>query len=149
MSALYKAFFRYDTRWWIPIDAIEYKRRGSGIPDYHSIDSPGDLDLQLTFEEARQRQHLGIRVSKATIYSIIGREALDGLNLRHQYKQSFGMWFVVEKHSNGRISDSVSISDPQASQWTAPSVYSTGWYWGMVIDLKLPSAVLGRDTPKK
>lgn len=147
MAITYKAFFKYDSRGWIPIDAIE--DRTHSIPSYIRIDSPGRIDLHQTLEEARQRQRLGIRVSKATIYSMIGREALDGLNLRHQYNQSINMSFVVEKYTNGKMVESIILRDYAASQGSAPGVYDNGLYWGKVIDLKLPSAVLARDVPKR
>ncbi|MEQ1764616.1 MAG: hypothetical protein ABL984_15915 [Pyrinomonadaceae bacterium] len=147
MATTYKAFFKFATKWWIPIDAIEDRTRG-GIPDYIRIDSPGDVDLYAKLEEALKRQRLGLRVPYSTTSSVIGKQAMDSLNHYHQYQNynpSFQMWFGIQRFLDGRFIETIRLNDPRASQGSAPSVYASGRYWGQVIDLKLQSGTLFYD----
>ena len=146
MATTYKAFFKFSTKWWIPIDAIEERTRG--IPDYIRIDSPGDVDLYAKLEEALKSQRLRLRVPYSTTSSIIGKEAMDSLNHYHQYENynpTFSMWFGIQRFLDGRFIETIRLNDSGASQWSAPSVYANGRYWGKVIDLKIPSGKLFYD----
>lgn len=147
MATTYKAYFKFSTKWWIPIDAIQDRSRGP-IPDYIRIDSPGDVDLYAKLEEALKRQQLGLRVPYSTTSSVIGKEAMDSLNHYHQYQHynpSFPMWFGIQRFLDGRFIETIRLNDPRASQWSAPHVYANGRYWGQVIDLKIPSGTLFYD----
>ena len=143
----FKAFFKFATKTWIPVDAIEDWSRGS-IPDYFPIDGPGSVDIYPKLEEAVRNKRIAIRVPYSTTSTAIGNDAMNSLNHYYQYQNynpSFPMWLGIQRFLNGKFIETIRLNDPHASQGSSPHVYANGVYWGQVIDLKLSSPTLFYD----
>lgn len=143
----FKAFFKFSTKAWISIDAIEDRSRGS-IPDYFAIDGPGSVDVYPRLEEAVRSQRIAIRVPYSTTSTRIGSEAMKSLDHYYQYQNynpSFPIWLGIRRFLNGKFIETIRLNDPRASLGSAPHVFASGRYWGQVIDLKIPSPTLFYD----
>jgi len=148
MAGTYKAFFRYDKYWWIPVQAFYV--RLTGIPDFILLSSPGlNIDIFKELVEVRWAQTLTLTVSDATGYSIIGEAALNGMKPRYysSEKQIISMTFAVEKWSNGKIIERIWVQDEKASVESMPSIYHELYSHGWEFSLRLPSVVLLGNVP--
>ena len=143
----FKAYFKFETKTWIPVDAIEDRSRGP-IPDYFPITGPGSVDIYPKLQEAVRNKRIAIRVPYSTTSSVIGAEAMRSLNYYYQYQNynpSFPMWLGIQRYLNGKYIETIRLNDPRAVLASAPHVYANGVYWGQVIDLNLPSPTLFYD----
>jgi hypothetical protein len=143
----FKSYFKFATKAWIQVDAIEDRSRGP-IPDYFPIDGPGSVDIYPKLQEAVQNKRIAIRVPYSTTRSVIGSEAMKSLDYYYQYQNYnpfFPIWLGIQRYLNGKYIETIRLNDPRASLSSAPSVYANGRYWGQVIDLKIPFPTLFYD----
>src|SRR5688572_10186693 len=101
----FKAFFKFSTKAWIPVDAIQDRSQGP-IPDYFPIEGPGSVDIYPKLEEAVRSKRIAIRVPYSTTSTHIGADAMKSLNYYHQYQHynlSFPIRLGVQRFMNGRF----------------------------------------------
>jgi len=156
VAETYKAFFKFDKYYWIPIQAFYVSLKG--FPEYVIIASPGlNTNIFRELVEVRHARTLTLSVSKAQAYSQIGKEALDGLK-HFQYKlphypdrnakyPSMSMTFAVEKWSGGKITEKLWVQDQNASVESGPDWHTQLHIEGWMFSLRLPSALLSGNVP--
>jgi hypothetical protein len=148
MAITYKAFFRYDDYFWIPIHAFYI--RADGIPNFILISSPGlNADIFRALVEVRDARSLTLAVSDLTRKSIIGGKAIDGLGPRYYSDKSktISMAFAVEKYSGGKQVEKIWLQDRNADVGFGPSRHVDRYFWGWEFRLTLNSAILSGDLP--
>ena len=148
MAVTYKAFFRYDDYFWIPIHAFYI--RANGIPNFILISSPG-LNTEIFREliEVRTARSLTLAISDITSKSLIGNKAMEGLSPRYYSEESkpISMTFAVEKYSGGKQAEKLWLQDRQAIVGSGVSRHIDRYFWGWEFSLTLNSAILTGDLP--
>lgn len=148
MAITYKAFFRYDDYFWIPIHALYV--RANGLPNFILISSPGwNDDIFRELIEVKTARILTLAISDITHRSIIGGKAIEGLSSKsytEKYK-TISMTFAVEKYSNGKQIGKVWLQDRHANVTNEPTRHIDRHFWGWEFRLTFSSAILSGDLP--
>lgn len=148
MGITYKAFFRYDDYFWIPIHAFYI--RANGIPNFILISSPGlNDDPFRELIEVKTARTLTLAISDITKRSAIGFKAIEGLSPRYysEKAKTISMAFAVEKYSNGKQIEKLWLQDHRGKVSNEPSRHVDRHFWGWEFSLTLDSAILSGDLP--